>query len=225
MKLLAIETSSIACSVALAIDDAIFTSHKIAPMQQSQLILPMIDELLKSKNVSINQLDALAFGCGPGSFTGVRIATSVVQGLAYALNLPVIPISSLAALAQTAYQEKGYEKVLVAVDARIQEVYWGAYEVNAAGLTLQGDEHVSKPEDILVPDQATWSGVGNAWEVYKDTITHKLTTLYSSCLPTAASIAQLAKEKYLKKSWVNPPDVGPTYVLNNVQKKAGHIGP
>jgi tRNA threonylcarbamoyladenosine biosynthesis protein TsaB len=208
MKLLAIETSS-------------FALHHIAPQQQSQMILPMIDELLKSKNIALNQLDVLAFGCGPGSFTGVRIATSVTQGLAYALNLPVIPISSLAALAQTAYQKKGYKKILVAVDARIQEVYWAAYEVNDKGLVvLREKEHVSPPEDITVPDDSTWSGAGNAWEVYKDHIIHKPIELYSSCLPTAAGVAQLAKEKYDQQAWVYATDVHPTYLRNNVAKKS-----
>lgn len=221
MKCLAIETSSIACSVALAIDDEIFALHRIAPQQQSQMILPMIDELLTSKNIALNQLDALAFGCGPGSFTGVRIATSVTQGLAYALNLPVIPISSLAALAQTAYQEKGYEKLLVAVDARIQEVYWGAYEVNHKGLVmLHGNEHVSRPEEIVMLNNS-WAGIGNAWEVYKDDIIQKPITLYSSGLPTAFGVAQLAKEKYHQQSWLNAADVHPTYLRDTVAKKRG----
>jgi tRNA threonylcarbamoyladenosine biosynthesis protein TsaB len=195
--------------------------HRIVPQQQSQMILPMIDELLKSKNIALNQLDALAFGCGPGSFTGVRIATSVTQGLAYALNLPVIPISSLAALAQTAYQEKGYKKLLVAVDARIQEVYWAAYEVNDKGLAvLCGSEHVSTPEDIVAPDDNSWNGVGNAWEVYQNNIAYKPIDLNTTFLPTAASIAKLAKEKFHQQSWVNAADVCPTYLRDSVAKKS-----
>ncbi len=221
MKCLAIETSSIACSVALAIDDEIFALHRIAPQQQSQMILPLIDELLKSKNIALNQLDALAFGCGPGSFTGVRIATSITQGLAYALNLPVIPISSLAALAQTTYQEKGYKKLLVAVDARIQEVYWATYEVNENALVvLRGNEHVSPPEDIIVSDD-NWHGAGNAWEVYANNIAYQPIACHPHCLPTAGSIAILAKKKYEQQSWVRAADVCPTYLRDSVAKKMG----
>ena len=127
MKLLAFDTSSTTCSVALLLNDEIIEKNQTALMQQAQLIFPMIDTLLKSKNLKINQLDGIAFGCGPGSFTGVRIATSVAQGLAYAAKLPLIPVSSLAALAQAAYEDLRWEKLVVAVDARIQEIYWGAF--------------------------------------------------------------------------------------------------
>src|SRR5690606_29845388 len=105
MKLLAIDTSAQACSIALQIDDEVKVWHEVVPMQQAQLILPRINQLLQESNLSLNQLDAVAFGCGPGSFTGVRIATSLAQGLGYALNIPLIPISSLAGLAQAAYAE------------------------------------------------------------------------------------------------------------------------
>lgn len=221
MKCLAIETSSAACSVALMIDDAVYSRHVIAPMQQSQLILPMIEELLSSSNIDLNQLDALAFGCGPGSFTGIRIATSVIQGLGYATNIPVIPISSLAALAQTAYQEKGWKRLLVAVDARIQEVYWAAYEVNDNDLImLNGDEHVSKPEEIIAPDSSHWYGVGNAWDVYKNEIKFIPKETDSTYLPMATAIAQLAKEKFKQLSWITAAEAHPVYLRDNVAKKS-----
>src|SRR5471032_2163673 len=107
MKILAIDTSANACSVALLINNETLSSHKVIPMQQAQLILPMIEELLLTANITLNQLDALAFGCGPGSFTGVRIAASVAQGLAVAHDLPVISVSSLQALAQAAFLQLG----------------------------------------------------------------------------------------------------------------------
>jgi tRNA threonylcarbamoyladenosine biosynthesis protein TsaB len=219
MKYLAIETSSIACSVALAIDDEIFDLHEIAPQLQSQMLLPMIERLLKSKNLMINQLDALAFGSGPGSFTGVRIATSVTQGLAFAMNLPVIPISSLAALAQTAHEQYGYQKLLVAIDARMQETYWAAYEANALGLvSLCGNEHISKPEDMILPDQS-WAGVGNAWDIYKDRIVTQPIQTDSVSYPTAKAVAQLAKEKFLRQDWVDAAEVSPSYLRDSVAKK------
>ena len=128
MNLLAIETSDAACSIALQVGDAIHARHEVIPMQQSQVVLPWIDELLRAKSITLNQLDAIAFGCGPGSFTGIRLATSIAQGLGYGAGLPLIPVSSLAILAQTAYQTLGWDRVLVAVDARMQEIYTGAYE-------------------------------------------------------------------------------------------------
>lgn len=221
MKCLAIETSSAACSVALSLDDKIYTSHTIAPMLQSQLLLPMIDELLSSNNIILNQLDTIAFGCGPGSFTGIRIATSVAQGLAYGAKLPIIPISSLAALAQTTYQEKGWEKILVAVDARIHEVYWAAYKVNHEGLmTLYDKEYLGKPIDILSPDDETWYGSGTAWDVYKNEITYSPKDKDTILLPTAKSVILLAKEKFEKKLWVDADKIQPTYLRDNVAKKS-----
>lgn len=220
MKLLAIETSSIACSVALLLDDNIHTLHQIAPMQQSQLLLPTINELLYSLNVSLNQLDALAFGCGPGSFTGIRIATSVIQGLGYGLQLPIIPISSLAAMAQTAFAQYECKNQIVAIDARIQEVYWATYTINSQGFAvLKGKEKVSHPTDILVTEG--WVGVGNAWEIYKDHISTEPTSLYPNVLPTATSIAQLAKIQYLNKTWVDAASAQPVYLRDDVAKKSG----
>lgn len=221
MILLAIETSSSACSVALSLNDEVYAAHVHAPMQQSLLVLSMIQELLKSKNIELNQLNAIAFGCGPGSFTGVRIATSVTQGLAYALNIPVIPISSLASLAQTVYQDHGWKKVLAAVDARIQEVYWAAYEVNDQGLmTLCGIEQVGKPTEIIAPSNDRWYGAGNAWDVYKHNIHYQPVELEVTCLPAAIGVAKLATMKYKQQSWIEASHAHPVYLRNEVAKKS-----
>src|SRR5690348_12267838 len=129
MKLLALDTSSIACSVALLLDGDVHYLHKIAPMQQAKLILSMIEELLKTHSLKVNHLDAIAYGCGPGSFTGLRIACSVAQAFGLAADKPLIPISSLAALAQATYIEHQEKKVLAAIDARMDQIYWAAYEL------------------------------------------------------------------------------------------------
>lgn len=226
MKILGFDTSSTACSVALLMDDHISALHKIIPMQQAQSLLPMIEELLLSHKITLNQLDAIAFGCGPGSFTGVRIAASVAQGLAYALELPVIPISSLAALAQAAYQELQWKKLLVAVDARMQEVYWGAYGIDHQGLAvLINKEAVSTPQEISSPE-SDWYGVGNAWEIYKSDITYQPLLLDTTRLATAEAIVMLAKAKYLNKEWVRAEDALPVYLRETVAKKlnAGATG-
>lgn len=223
MKLLALDTSSTACSVALLVDDKIDFLHRILPLQQAQSILPMINELLSIHKISLNQLDAIAFGCGPGSFTGVRIATSVTQGLAYAMQLPVIPVSSLAALAQAAYRELGWKKLLVAIDARIQEVYWGAYQVNEEGLAvLVGQEKVSSPQEIKLSEEG-WYGVGNAWEVYADQIAYVPLNVDASRLPMAQGVLELAKVKYANKEWVTAKNALPIYLRDSVAKKSDNL--
>lgn len=221
MKLLAIDTSSTACSIALLANNKIYSVHDIAPMQQAQTILPKIDVLLANANISLTELDALAFGVGPGSFTGVRIATSVMQGLSYALQIPLIPVSSLAALAQAAYEELTWEKLIVAVDARIQEVYWAAYQVNAAGLVeLREQEVVCAPSDILLPDAENWYGVGNAWSVYHEHIPVQPIKIDATRMPMANAILSLAKIKFQHGEMVCAEEVVPTYLRDNVAKKS-----
>lgn len=223
MKLLAIETSSSACSVGLSINDKIKVIHEVAPMQQAQTILPIIEKLLKEENIFLNQLDALCFGCGPGSFTGVRIATSVIQGLGFALNLPVIPISSLAAAAQTAFIELGWKNLLVVMDARIQEVYSGIYQVNSEGyVELLGKEKVGKPLDLdfAAYQSQEWHGIGNGWSAYKTEIPFKPALIDAECMPSAAGVLALAKFKFLKRDWIKASEAIPTYLRDDVAKKS-----
>jgi tRNA threonylcarbamoyladenosine biosynthesis protein TsaB len=220
MKIVALDTSSTACSIALLVDDKISFLHRILPLQQAQSILPMIEELLSLNKIKLNQLDAIAFGCGPGSFTGVRIAASVTQGLAYALQLPVIPISSLAGLAQAAYRDLGWKKLLVGIDARMQEIYWGAYEINKHELAvLVGQEKVCTPLEMPLPDDKEWYGVGNAWEIYADQIAYKPLKIDASRLPMASGILELAKIKYIKEEWVTAKEALPVYLRDSVAKK------
>ena len=221
MKILALDTSSTACSIAILINDTVKESHQLAPMQQAQLILPMIDELLSSAALKLDQLDAIAFGCGPGSFTGVRIATSVAQGLGFAAKVPLIPISSLAAIAQAAYADLGWKKLLVAIDARVQEIYWGAYRVNPQGLVeLLGKEKVSSPADLAIPDTDEWYGIGNAWEVYRAQIHCQPVNVDINRLPMASAILTLARDKFIKRDWVEAGRALPSYLRDEVAKKS-----
>ena len=119
MKILAIETATEACSTALMIDHVIIEHYQVAPRAHNRLIIPMIESLLSKANIHLNQLDALAFGRGPGSFTGIRIAASVAQGIALGADLPVIPISSLAALAQEVFDEHNNTITYGCLDARM----------------------------------------------------------------------------------------------------------
>lgn len=220
MKLLAIETSANACSAAILLGNELHVKHEIVPLKQASLILPMIDELMRSVDLSIADLDALAFGCGPGSFTGVRIAASVIQGLAYASQKPIIQISSLAACAQAAYEGLGWKKLLVAMDARIHEVYYGAYEVDRLGLVkLVGTEMVCPPTVVILPSESDWFGVGSAWAVYQDSLPYQPLAQDSNYLPTAAGVALLAKGKFLQKDFVALNDALPVYLRDEVAIK------
>lgn len=202
MNILAFDTSSTACTVALLHGKEIQAAHQIAPMQQAQLLLPMIQQLLDTASLTLAQLDAIAFGCGPGSFTGIRIASSVAQGLAFAASLPVIPVSSLAVMAQAAREERQWDKLLVAVDARMEQVYWAVYEANKAGhVALIGQESVGKPQDIPIPpDSLHWHGIGDGWEKYAEKLIEHLgfqpETLNPSQLPSAKALLTLAKMKF-----------------------------
>ncbi len=219
MNILAIETSSTACSVALYAQNKIIALHKIAPMQHAQMTLPLIDELLLANNIQIKQIDAIALGCGPGSFTGIRIATSIAQGIGYALNIPLIPISSLAALAQAAYDSLGWKKLYVAIDARIQEIYWALYQVNSEGLVeLKDTENMSVPA-ALIPIKE-WSCVGNAWQNYADQLSFQPSISDANCLPTAAAVLKLAIPLFKQQKWCSADAVLPVYLRNEVATKS-----
>jgi tRNA threonylcarbamoyladenosine biosynthesis protein TsaB len=169
VKLLAIETATEACSAALYIDGDIQERFEVEPRRHSELILGMMEQLMAEAGLTLSALDALAFGRGPGSFTGVRIATGVVQGAAFGADLPVVPVSTLAALAQGGFREYGAERLLPAFDARMNELYWGCYQVDRNGLVspVQEDRLVL-PSDLEPPDGTGWLGLGSGWGSYGD---------------------------------------------------------
>lgn len=227
MKLLAVETSSVACSAALLIDDIIEERFEIAPQQHTALILPMVDNLLKQAGLKLGDLDALAFGCGPGSFTGVRIAASVAQGLAFGAGLPVVPVSSLAALAQGAHRAHDATSVLTAADARMNEVYWAAYRLDQNGLmALQEDERVCTPEAVPVPESGLWLGAGSGWQSYgallEARLGARLSGYQAECYPRARDVARLAQSAYAQGAAVSAEHALPVYLRNEVTwKKQG----
>lgn len=223
MRLLAFDTSSPACSVALLDTtkpphDQISSSHKIMPMQQGRLILPMIQAILDASNLTLNDLDAIAYGCGPGSFTGIRIASSVAQGLGFTTKCHLIPISSLAAIAQTAYLEQQWACLLVALDARMGEVYWAQYKVNQMGhVELVGKEEVCLPGKVGVPENdKDWYGIGDGWEKYGEIFSKHLGFLPKSTnpkqLPMARAILSLARLKFEQGTWVKASEAVPVYL-------------
>ena len=126
-KILALDTATENCSVALLVNDRVYVRREVAPRDHTKKILPMVDEVLKEAGLSLNELDALAFGRGPGSFTGVRIGIGIAQGLAFGAELPMIGISTLQAMAQGSYRNMRATHVACAIDARMSEVYWGRF--------------------------------------------------------------------------------------------------
>jgi len=228
VKLLAVETSTTACSAALYSDGHVEERYVLAPRQHAALILPMIESLLVEAGLAAGQLDAIAFGCGPGSFTGVRIAASVVQGIAFGSGLPVVPVSSLAALAQGAMRETGEQGILAALDARKCEVYWGCY-VRAPGNTvvLQGKERVCPPGDVPVPQTGKWVGAGSGWAACGDSLMlragERVVRLLPDLEPHAGDIALLGMQALHAGVVVAPEAALPVYLRDNVADE-GAVG-
>lgn len=228
MKLLAVDTSTEACSAALLIDGELRQRYQLAPREHSHLILAMIDNLLKEADVSVASLDALAFGRGPGSFMGIRIATGVVQGIAFAHSIPLVPVSCLAAMATVAMNENGVTQVLAAIDARMQEVYWAAYTRHPGqGLQLTGEEMVTPPDQVPVPAEGVWLGAGTGWSSYSGILTPRLGDRLSGsmpqCFPSAQAIATLAVTEFEKGNTVTAAEAVPVYLRDKVASKPKQI--
>jgi tRNA threonylcarbamoyladenosine biosynthesis protein TsaB len=168
MNILALDTSAEACSVALNLDGEIHSRFEHAPRRHTELLLPMIERLLAEAGLKIGAFDAVAFGRGPGSFTGVRIAAGAAQGIAFGADLPVAPVSTLAALALRGLREEGERQLLPAFDARMGEVYWAIYSADDQGrISLLKGEMVCPPNLVSLPEGSGWHGVGDGWGVYK----------------------------------------------------------
>ncbi|MDH5182981.1 MAG: tRNA (adenosine(37)-N6)-threonylcarbamoyltransferase complex dimerization subunit type 1 TsaB [Gammaproteobacteria bacterium] len=224
MKILAIESSSEAVSVALMVDDECLCRHEVAPRKHAELLLPYMDELLDQAGLSLKQLDALAFGCGPGAFTGIRIATGVIQGVAYAADLPVVPVSTLACLAQGAKREGGKDKVIAAIDARMDEIYWGAFVADDDGLMSPvNKEYVIAPDHAPDVEGPGWFGTGSGWATYKTILPPhygvKLLGFDGNRLPNAIDIASLAKRDFTSGLAVSAELAQPIYLRNKVAEK------
>ena len=224
MKILALDTSTEACSAALLVDSKMYNRYTVEPRQHAKLILPMLEEVLTEAKVTLTELDALAFGCGPGSFTGVRIATATAQGIAASANLAVIPISSLAAIAQRAVDEKDVDNIACAIDARMSEVYWGCYRRNDEGrVELEGNECVIAPHAVPLPQDSNWTGAGTGWSAYEEQLTSRmgsaLAGLQAGLLPNAMAIAKLAAVSLLRGKTLPAEQAIPVYLRNQVARK------
>jgi tRNA threonylcarbamoyladenosine biosynthesis protein TsaB len=217
MKLLAIETATEACSVALWLDGEVRERFELAPRRHAELTLPWAEQLLAEAGVGKSQLDAIAIGRGPGAFTGVRLAIAIGQGVALALDRPVIPVSTLAALA---LQASG-SRVLAAIDARMGEVYAGAFELRDGDAIALDAERVVPPDAVVLPDDGSvWRGVGTGFAALGEALATRLRPRFAAidaaALPHAGDVARLAAKAFARGEVVAPEFAEPAYLRDNV---------
>ena len=236
MKILAIETATEACSAALYCDGEIISRYELAPRKHTQIILPMMAEILEEAGISKQSLDAIAFGRGPGAFTGLRIAVGVAQGLALALDKPMVPISSLAAMSQQVLDRTAKASIandaryIPAIDARMGEVYWGIYKNIDGEVSLLGEEEISKPEVIaqLVHGQNQNLRFGSGWQsYYPDLMTSdspELESATNDVFPNAYYVAKLAASAFSRGESIDAANAEPVYLRNDVAKKKAEQG-
>ena len=221
MKILALDTATEACSVALGIGERVIERYVELERGHAEHILPMVDAVLAEAGLALAQLDGLAFGRGPGGFTGVRLAASVAQGLAFGAGLGVVAISDLAAVAQrVARLEPRARRVLVVNDARMREVYWAGYELEP-DLRPVDEERVSPPADVRLPgaSAAPWAAAGrglSAWPELAERCRAAGATLHPQLLPRATEVLALARPCVVAGRLLDPADALPVYVRDRV---------
>jgi tRNA threonylcarbamoyladenosine biosynthesis protein TsaB len=226
VKILAIDTATANCSAALLLDAQILTRQTILERGHAEQLLPMVDELLREGGMVLSQLDALAFGRGPGAFTGLRLAASVAQGLAFGAGLGVVRVSDLLAVAQQALAtDTSVARVLVCSDARMQEVYWGCFERGPQDLAqAHGAEQVGSAASVRLPTQwvgcaTALAGAGAGFSAYpalQENLQAELGRIFPQMLPRAQEIAQLAADE-VRAGRVLPADQAvPIYVRDDV---------
>lgn len=238
MKLLAFETATEACSVALYLDGEVIERYQVAPRLHAEYALPWAEELLADAGIKRSQLDAIAVGRGPGAFTGVRLAIALAQGIALALHKPVVAVSTLMAIAAAlppplrmqgrageglSGRQDSPEKVriLAAIDARMGEVYAAAFERQGDRLIALSKEVVATPNQVVLPDnQGNWHGAGTGFAAANNALQlhlgSQLLDVDASILPHAADVAWLAVAAYARGEALAPERVEPAYLRNNV---------
>ncbi|HEV7715974.1 MAG TPA: tRNA (adenosine(37)-N6)-threonylcarbamoyltransferase complex dimerization subunit type 1 TsaB [Steroidobacteraceae bacterium] len=229
MKILALDTATENCSAALLIDGRLLAREVEFDRGHAEHILPMIDLLLIEAGLRLAEVDAIAFGRGPGGFTGVRLAASIAQGLAFGAGLPVVPVSDLAALAQRAFDLAfSPERVLVCSDARMQEVYWACFQLAENGLgKVLGAEHVGPPQSVTLPD--AWAdaparsvaGIGRGFRAYPtlaNLVAPRVAVARDDLLPRAAEVARLAALDVAAGRLLRPEEAIPVYLRDDVAR-------
>lgn len=220
MKLLAIESATATCSVALLVDGQIEERMVEAAREHTQHLLPMVDGLLSEAGVALSALDALVVGQGPGAFTGLRVAVGVAQGLAFGADIPVVPVSSLAVLAQGVFRQYGHENVLAALDARMDEVYWGVMGLQDSCMVALEPECVCAPEQLSVPTGTGWYAAGPGWAEYGDRIVAatqvQIAGMDAALRPRARDALALGERAFRAEQYVAAEQALPRYLRNTV---------
>ncbi len=227
MNLLAFETATEACSVALWIDGDVRERFEIAPRRHAELSLPWAEQLLAEAGLAKSQLDAIAVGRGPGAFTGVRLAIALAQGIALALDRPVVPVSTLAALATRAFVPpavvagEGATHILAAIDARMGEVYAATFVRVDAGVRGLSPEAVTTADAVELPAvPALWHGVGTGFAALEGRLQTRLQArllqVDATALPHAADVARLAAAAFARGEALAPERLEPAYLRDNV---------
>ena len=218
-KFAALDTATEACSAALYCNGKYTFRYIVEPRAHARALLPMLDELMGEADIRPLELDAIAFGRGPGAFTGVRIGTAAAQAIALAASIETVPVSTLMAIARRCHREHGHDKVAVAIDARMGEVYWGAFQNLQAEPQLVGREMVCSPSSV--PDLDTsWIAAGTGWQSYAEQLEHNKAQRISGVepFPHALDILKLGLDKFKRFETVSPADAKPVYLRNNVAK-------
>lgn len=216
--ILAIETSSELASCALLNGDTLLARESSGVRTHSQSILPMVQELLAEAGITLQQCDAIAFGAGPGSFTGVRTACGIAQGLAFGANLPVVPLVTLEAMALACHQQSGATDILAVLDARMGEVYWAQYHYDG-GLQVVAAPALCAPADVApVAVEGTLSACGNGISAYPDAFAGRAYAAgaLTSIMPHAGAVARLGRAAFAAGSAVSAAEAQPIYLRNKV---------
>ncbi|MDF7680916.1 tRNA (adenosine(37)-N6)-threonylcarbamoyltransferase complex dimerization subunit type 1 TsaB [Enterobacteriaceae bacterium ESL0689] len=225
MRILALDTATEACSVALWNEGIQGARFEICPREHTQRILPLVQDILTENHIALTELDALAFGRGPGSFTGVRIGIGIAQGLALGAELPMIGVSTLATLAQGAWRKTGIPRVLTAIDARMGEVYWAEYQRDEQGIW-----HGEASETVLTPEAVSqrlqqldgqWAIAGTGWQAWPELAKASTLILTESevLLPAAEEMLPLACHLFASGKAVAVEQAEPVYLRNEVAWK------
>ena len=215
MNLLAFETSSMLGSVALETASGITVRELGIPREQTESLLRVTDELLAAAGIDLESLDGIAFGRGPGSFTGLRVSAAVAQGLGAASGVPLLPVSSLLCLAERAWQEARCERALVCVDAHMGEVYWAWAARRGDIVEIVGDERLGAPADVVPPEASPWCAVGNGFTAHAVAltgVTRAASKVLPELLPSAAALLPRAKRDLTAGRIAPPAAALPVYL-------------
>lgn len=220
MQLLALDTTTRWCSVALWRDGELLAREMDAGQSHSEQLLPMVDALLDQAGTTLGRLDAIAFGAGPGSFTGLRIACAVAQGLGFGAGLPLVPVGSLGTLAEGARRERGATLVYACLDARMREVYAAAFEYDGAAWRERIAPLVVPPAAAPLPDGAGWHGCGDGFAAEGGALRARLDAMLAAIeaerVPLARDVAVLGAVAYARGEAVAAEHAAPIYVRDKV---------